>query len=82
LHFKSGFTLADNHASPLLILACFGSLAGFFDACFAFAGFGIGGAEMMRFKASSNLTPCNLKSLACLGMAEWCHKTGKVKSQI
>jgi hypothetical protein len=32
-------------------------LAGFFDACFAFAGFGIGGAARMRRMASSNFIP-------------------------
>jgi hypothetical protein len=36
-----------------------------------FAAFwGIGGAASIRFSASSNLTPCNLKSLAGFGMAE------------
>ena len=46
-----------------------------------FAAFlGGSGAEMMRFKASSNLTPRSLKSMA-FGMAEWWHKSGQFKSR-
>jgi hypothetical protein len=44
-----------------------GFLPLFFSAFFSTFSGG-GGAEMMCFKASSNLTPCNLKSLAVFGM--------------